>query len=273
MPELPEVEVCRRNLNRWTGGRTLRDVTLLDPACIRSSASTRPSNGHPDAHAIAEAWKGHPATSASRHGKRIGWGFGPHGLVIHLGMTGNWHRSESAPRHARIGLHLDGGSLWFTDTRRFGCLWPVPAAAVPEELQRGHGPDALNDPPTAEQLAGAFQTRSAIKVALLDQQRLAGIGNIQAAEALWRARIHPAHPSRELGRPQWERLSKALVAALQDTIDAEDGDTITYINDGGHNPFSVYGRSQCPCPRCQTAIASFKQSGRVTYFCPTCQTS
>ena len=68
MPELPEVEVCRRNLNRWTGGRTLRDVTLLDPACIRSSASTRPSDGHPDAHAIAEAWKGHSTTSASRHG-------------------------------------------------------------------------------------------------------------------------------------------------------------------------------------------------------------
>lgn len=273
MPELPEVEVCRRNLQRWASGQRLTAVTLLDPRCIRSRPSTRPSDGHPRAEAETHQWIQQLAGTPTRHGKRIGWNFGDHGVLIHLGMTGNWHRQSDPPRFAKLGLHFESCNLWFTDLRRFGCLWPLPVSSIEMELQKGHGPDALHNPPDASTLAQSFQTRKPIKVALLDQHRLAGIGNILAAEALWRAQIHPSAPANTLHSSQWARLSESLLSIVLDTIEAEDGNTITYINEGGSNPFSVYARAQMPCPRCEHPIHKMVQAGRTTFFCPTCQPS
>ena len=106
MPELPEVEICRRNLARWAAGRRLDAVEIADPGAIRGGWSTRPSEALAGGAARIEALAGGVAAEPTRHGKRIGWAFGDRGMLIHLGMTGAWTRSEEAPKFARLGLRF-----------------------------------------------------------------------------------------------------------------------------------------------------------------------
>ena len=276
MPELPELEICRRQLNRWGTGRTLTQVSLLEPSTLRRRPSSRPSDIDSAGAARLYALIGRSPQPAIRHGKRVGWSWDTDALVIQLGMTGRWVRRETGaepPRHSKLGLTFDDTrTLWMTDPRRFGCVCVIASDDLPIALRGTMGPDALLDPLEPTALRDRFRGRRAIKVALLDQTTIAGIGNIQATEALFRAGIDPNTPIDAVTIDAWTRLSKAIPAQLQWTLDKSDAEEIQYASDAGAaNPFLIYGRNGQDCPRCSTPINRTVLGGRSTFWCPTCQ--
>lgn len=193
-------------------------------------------------------------------------------MQIHLGMTGQWMRrtpSEEPPRFAKIGLEFDGVVLWFADARRFGCL--VPEDRVADAIAEAIGPDAWLTPLSGVELGARLRGRRAIKVALLDQDVLAGVGNIHAVEALWNAGIDPRTPCGTLEAEPLERLAEAIFHQLDEAIRTQDTDEFQYVTQGGDNPFALYGRAGEPCLRCGTSIAQDRLGGRSTTWCPTCQ--
>ena len=187
-------------------------------------------------------------------------------LHAHFRMNGDWMLAEAGaelPRFARAVVDFDdGSSLVFVDSRALGTIDVHPAGA---ELDLGLGPDAADPEWTAAQLGDALAPRRGpIKPALLDQRLVAGLGNIYAAESLWRARISPFSPSNALTRAQVSALRKAIAAVLLRATGARytDDDTVT---------LDVYDREGLPCRRCRTAIERAVQAGRSTYYCPNCQ--
>jgi formamidopyrimidine-DNA glycosylase len=181
-------------------------------------------------------------------------------------MNGDWMLAETGaplPRFARAVLDFDDGSaLVFVDSRALGTIDVHPAGA---ELDLGLGPDAADPEWTAEQLAAALAPRRGpIKPALLDQRLVAGLGNIYAAESLWRARISPFASCSALARQQIVKLRKAIDAVLVRATGSRytDDDTVT---------LDVYDREGLPCRRCGTSIERVVQAGRSTYYCPRCQ--
>jgi len=187
-------------------------------------------------------------------------------LHAHFRMNGDWMLAETdgeLPRFARAVLDFDdGSSLVFVDSRALGTIDVHPAGA---ELDLGLGPDAADPEWTAEQLAAALAPRRGpIKPALLDQRLVAGLGNIYAAESLWRARISPFTPCNALARAQVSTLRKAIDAVIVRATGSRytDDDTVE---------LDVYDREGLPCRRCRTPIERVVQAGRSTYYCPNCQ--
>jgi formamidopyrimidine-DNA glycosylase len=217
---------------------------------------------------------GEEVRDTARHGKRLGLEVGSGWWLVHLGMTGRFVRSLSevaAPAHARVGWGLDDGhTVWFCDARRFGALVPL---VDREALSEGMGPDALA-PMEGPILAACFRGRRGVKVALMDQACLAGLGNIHAVEALWRAGVAPDRPVDDVPMEAWAELARAipvqLAAGIAEVPDVQD---FTYVTDGGENPFAVYGREGEPCPRCGDAVVRAVHGGRSTFWCPRCQPS
>jgi formamidopyrimidine-DNA glycosylase len=277
MPELPEVEAARRRLDRWVTGRKVVAVHLLDPASVRSSLSSRPRDARPDAAAAIASWVGGVAEPPVRRGKRLGWGLGRSGLLAHFGMSGKWVLRATdvpPPKFARVGLAFEGDRVcWFADARRFGCVTVVAGGDLADAVVDGLGPDALEACPTGPQLAERFRVRRPIKVALLEQDRLAGLGNIHAAEALWRAGIHPDRPANELTPADWKALSEGIRAQMSGSVADFDGDgDVTYVSEGAtDNRFAVYGQTERACPRCGGAVSHAQLGGRTTWWCATCQ--
>jgi formamidopyrimidine-DNA glycosylase len=273
VPELPEVEIAARNLRRWAVGRRIERVET-DP---RARRLFRPASGA----ALARALPGRPVQAVGRLGKRLLITLGgaePLGLLSHLGMTGKWLRrkpGEEPPGHSRARIFLDdGATLHYRDPRLFGRLALVPGArfqALPEI--QALGPDPLQAGVDPARLAEALgRTRRAIKVALLDQRIAAGVGNIYAAEALFRARIDPRRPARNLTRAEVARLARAILEALREAVRAQASPEPTYVEEGGENPFLVYAKAGERCPRCRrAAIRRIVQAQRSTFFCPRCQ--
>ena len=270
MPELPEVEANRRLLTPLAG-RRVTAVHVPDPTSVRPALSTK-SKDAGGAERLT-ALVGQVAAVPTRRGKRLGWTFGPHGLLAHLGMTGRFVVANEAPRWAKVGITFDDGrTVWFVDPRRFGCVVPVDAAQVAPALADGLGPDALDDPQSGAQLAARFVTPRAIKVALLDQDRLAGMGNIHAVEALWRAHLHPDTRGVDLDTKAWDALAAAITTQLHHGLALVEADGIAYLSDGVlTNPFEVYGRAGEPCRRCGGRIQGEVRAGRSTFWCPDCQ--
>ncbi len=275
MPELPEVEIAARNLRAWTRGRTL--VRLEgDP---KARYVFRPSTPA----ALARALEGARFRGVRRIGKQLLVSMekdgAPVGLLAHLGMTGKWLRRREAdppPRFSRARLHLDDGSvLHLSDLRLFGRLRAVPgarfddvpevAALGPDPLEAGIDPDRLH-----EALA---RSRLPVKVRIMDQAILPGVGNIYASEALFRARIDPRRRASSLSRKEAGALARAIVDAMRDGIARQEGPEITYVEEpGSENPFLVYAREGETCPRCRRAkLRRIVQAQRSTYFCPRCQ--
>jgi formamidopyrimidine-DNA glycosylase len=274
MPELPEVEIAARNLRRWTAGRRIVQVET-DP---RARRIFRPQSRAHLERALAGARFG----PVRRVGKHLLIGLvrdgAPLGLLSHLGMTGKWVLREGdadPPRHVRARLRLDGGStLLYADMRLFGRLRVVPGArfeAVPELAALG--PDPLEAGIEAGRLAeGLSRSRLPVKVRLLDQGLVPGVGNIQASESLFRARIDPRRGSGSLSRAEVARLAAEILASFRESIAAQEGTEITYVEEGGQNPFQVYEREGERCPRCRRAeIRRIVQAQRSSYFCPRCQ--
>ena len=201
---------------------------------------------------------------------------GDQAWLLHLGMTGKWVRRlrvDPLPRFGRLGLGLDDGhALWFVDPRRFGCVSPVDSDSLAGELRGAMGPDALEEPMDGQQLQRVLRGRRTIKIALMDQTKLAGIGNIHATEALWRCGVDPRRRCGSLNLGEFELLAEALLAQLRWTIKLEEEGEIRYVSESGSpNPFRVYGRAGETCPRCQGRVVSLKQSGRTSFWCDSCQ--
>lgn len=266
MPELPEVELARRNLERWFEG-SLVTAAEADRTRIFRGASLP----------AFERLRGR-LVFARRKGKTLLIGFERNqGFLSHLGMTGKWVRRPAgqAEPYSRVRLWLaDGSVVHYRDPRLFGRIQPGPADALhhlPAIAQLGPDPllERLEGPALAERF---HRSRTPLKVALLDQRRLAGLGNIHAAEALWRARLSPLRASSSLTAAEWRRLATAIRAVIRFALAREDDEDIAYVEEPGTpNPFRVYGRAGKPCLRCGASIKSVRQAGRTTYFCPRCQ--
>jgi formamidopyrimidine-DNA glycosylase len=268
MPELPEVEFARRALLRWFDGHRLVRVEAEKNARTFRGAKVG------DFLELSGVLQ-----SATRRGKYLMLAFSDgRGVVAHLGMTGKFvkRKAGEAVPHSRARFVLDSGDvIHFRDPRLFGRIEPAPAAKLASvKSVAALGRDALVDGLTAADLEAALgRSKKELKVALMDQSRLAGLGNIHAAEALFRARLHPRRRPASLSKAEWAALAKAIHAAIAFALQAEGGgDEIEYVEEpGAPNPFLVYGRAGQPCRRCKTLIQTFAQGGRTTYFCPSCQ--
>src|ERR687891_2562795 len=264
MPELPEVETIRSELAPRLTGRALVRVEILDPRL------TRPI----DLFEVAEELEGDRVVAVERRGKylvlRLESGLA---LLVHLRMTGGFTFDPAS--HERAILELDDGTrLAYRDVRRFGTWLVLEDAELDLYLAAKNGPEPLGPRFTSEWLAAQLARRRApLKAVLLDQRVVAGLGNIYADEALWRARLSPLRPAASLASEEVRRLHRAIRAALRTGI-ARQGSTLTdYATPDGspgamQDEFRVYGRDGRPCPRCHTTIAKTRVSGRGTWYCP-----
>jgi formamidopyrimidine-DNA glycosylase len=273
MPELPEVESVRRQLEPTLVGRRFERVSIDDPRLVRPYEPAE----------VAAELEGEHVVAVERRGKYLVVRFeSGRVLLIHLRMTGSLLSAASGSLpddpHRRAVVNLDDGSdVAYRDVRRFG-TWLVlePGEAEPYLAARV-GDEPLDVLFTAarlgERLAGR---RTSLKAALLDQRTLAGMGNIYVDEALWRARLNPLRPASGLDRNELRRLHRGIRAALEHGL-ARQGSTLRdyRLPDGSggsmQNEFRVYGRRNEPCDRCGTLIARTQVAGRTTWFCPTCQ--
>jgi formamidopyrimidine-DNA glycosylase len=274
VPELPEVEIAARNLRSWAVGRRVQRAGA-DPGARYVFRPARPA-------AVMKALVGHRFVSVRRIGKHLlvelSGPRGALGLLSHLGMTGKWLRragGEPAPPYSRAHLDLeDGTTLHYRDPRLFGRLRLVPGARFEEVREvAALGPDPLERGIDLRALAAALGRRSIpIKVAIMDQALLPGVGNIQASEALFRARIDPRRRADGLSRAEVKRVADAVLASVKESIAREEGPEIAYVEEGAENPFLVYAREGERCPRCKRAeIARVVQAQRSTFFCARCQ--
>jgi formamidopyrimidine-DNA glycosylase len=274
MPELPEVETIRARLAPALTGRRFERVEIVDPRL------TRPEP--PDV--LAAALEGERVRALDRRGKYLVFAFesGRH-LLVHLRMTGNLqHPAEGGfddDPHRRAVVSLDDGSdVAYRDVRRFG-TWALlePGELDPYLESRGLGREPLERAFTTPALARALAGRKApVKAALLDQKAAAGIGNIYADEALWRARIHPLRPAGTLDPYEVAQLRKGIRKALEIGIARQGATLRDYRDPAGsrgrmQDEFKVYGRAGEPCRRCGTPIEKIRAAGRGTWYCPACQ--
>jgi len=275
VPELPEVEIAARNLRRWTRGQTVERVET-DP---KARYVFRPSSPAAFAKAIAGARFG----EIRRIGKQLLLSLerddAPLGVLAHLGMTGKWlRRAEEDPetRFSRARFHLDDGAvLHFDDLRLFGRLRVLPGARFDEVPEvAALGPDPLERGIDVAALAAALaRSRLPVKLRIMDQALLPGVGNIQASEALFRARVDPRRKGPSLSPREVKAVADGVLASVNEAIAREEGPEITYVEEpGAENPFRVYGREGEKCPRCRkAAIRRVVQAQRSTFFCPRCQ--
>ena len=274
MPELPEVETIRLHLAPHLEGRRLERIEVLDSRWCDPAPPEQ----------VEDAVAGRRIEGLSRRGKYLVLELEDEVfLVMHLRMTGNLLLGGGAeePRWVRVRFHLDSGeSLLFADMRRFGTgVVLLGAEARDEYFASRLGVEPLGEDFTADALRALAKGRRApVKAFLLTQERIAGVGNIYADEALFRARIHPLRGVGTLRRPQIEALRDAVVETLEAGIDSRGATIDDYRNPDGaegtfQDRFLAYGREGEPCTRCGTAIRKIRAAGRGTYFCPTCQTA
>ena len=266
MPELPEVEIARRNLSRWLRGKTIERVVAPRSRIFRPDGPT----------ALVRALPGRRVRAVERRGKwlrmRLDDGIA---VYAHLGMSGRWvaRKTEDPPdAHERLRIELGPRTVRYVDPRMFGRVLLRQAGETLLAYQE-LGPDPLDDGLDPEVLASSMKlVRRSIKETMLDQRLFAGVGNIQATEALWRAKLDPRRAASSLSTKELRALLRALRRSIDATLAREEGPEITYVDDAGApNPFDVYGRSGEPCPRCRTPLQRIVQGGRSTVHCPRCQ--
>lgn len=278
MPELPEVETMVRGIRPYVVGRKLQTLRRCRTKC-------RPISLVPAFSTIAKRIVGRTVHVVRRLGKRVVFDFdGGSSLAIEPRMTGLVLLSDPPdPHHLRLMFEFDGqrdyNAVWFWDRRGLGAIRLYGPGELEELLgPRRLGPDALAV--TAGDLSAIFRrTQRAIKVVLLDQQALAGIGNLYASEILHVAGIHPCRPADTLSRQEIRRLHSAAASVLNEAI-LHEGSTLgdgTYRNalnsaGGYQNLHRVYQKHGQSCPRCRRGpIVRIIQAQRSTFFCPRCQ--
>lgn len=272
MPELPEIEVLRRSLESRLAGRTIAAVEVHSPRLREPLDRKRLSN-----------LAGRRISALGRRGKYLLIEL-EHAetLVIHLGMSGRLTLADAAaPReaHEHLTLRLDGGEkLRLRDPRRFGAAFVASTARLARDRHfRDLGLEPLSGELDGERLAVlAAGRRGPVKSFLMDGRLVAGVGNIYATEALFRARIHPARSVARIGRDRWQELASSVIVVLEQAI-VEGGTTINDFTDGTglagefQMVLAAYGREGEACPRCRAPIRRLVQAGRSSFYCPRCQ--
>jgi formamidopyrimidine-DNA glycosylase len=270
MPELPEVETIRRHLAPHVEGRRVDAVEILDPRWTQPLAPSE----------LADAVRGRVVERLGRRGKYLVWELSDDVfLLMHLRMTGTLLLDPpDRPAHTRVRLDLGGRELLFVDPRRFGtgelALGPEALAAF---FDGRLGVEPLERDFTGPHLHALARTsRAPVKAFLLDQRRVAGVGNIYADEALFRARIHPLRPANRLTAAQCAALRDSVVESLLAGLAAK-GATIDDFRD----PYGVAGTFQDrflihlregePCLNCERPVRKLRVAGRGTYVCERCQ--
>ena len=284
MPELPEVETIRRQLEPELRGRRIERLEVLDPRWSRPT----------DPRQLEEELSGRRVESLARRGKYLLLGLeGDMTLVMHLRMTGNLLLVDeedlvaavdeeafepAGDRFLRARFLLDDGrELRFSDARRFGEAFLLPNAAVEDRFHGRLGIEPLSDEFTVEAIERiAAGRRAPLKSFLLDQAGIAGIGNIYADEALWRAELHPLSPAGSMRRQHAEALREGVIAALRAGLEEGGASIDDYLDSRGERgtmqeEFLVHTREGEPCYRDGTPIRRIVVGGRSTYFCPDCQ--
>jgi formamidopyrimidine-DNA glycosylase len=279
MPELPEVETIRGQLAPLVEGRRLTKIAIFDPRWSRPLAP----------HELEDALRGRRVERLGRRGKYLLWSFdGDVHLAQHLRMTGAVLADPDADQqHVRVGMELgpvrgskrrDKRRLAIVDPRRFGTgELLLGSDAVEEFFAARLGLEPFDEGFTAEHLRELADGRTApIKAFLLDQRRIAGVGNIYADEALFRAGVHPRRPAGRLTREQYGRLRDGVVAALSAGIDArgasiDDFRHVDGVRGSFQDQFLVHLREGEPCATCGSPIKKMVVGGRGTYVCESCQ--
>ena len=268
MPELPEVEVTRRGIAPHVAGRRISAVEVreprlrwLVPQAVRKLA-------------------GRTVRAVRRRGKYLLFDCGDGHLIVHLGMSGSLRvlpAGTPPQKHDHFDLVLGDRLLRLRDPRRFGAvLWTAqPVGAHPLLAHLGVEPLSREFAPASLYRLSRGQ-RIAIKQFLMDGRRIVGVGNIYAAESLFRAGIHPLMPARRVSRERCAALSRAIKDTLRAAIRAGGSSLRDFVGaDGVAGEFQlrtwVYDRAGLPCRRCGTPIRRLVQGARATYFCPACQ--
>lgn len=269
MPELPEVETTVRGL-----------ATVLDGQVITRVAVNRPDLRRPFPVDLAQGLTGARVTGLSRRAK-----YGlihtdrERTMVFHLGMSGRWRIDpEDIGKHDHLVLETaEGRVLSLNDARRFGSVDLVDTAALDQWPQfAALGPEPLGDGLTVSHLAAAFKDRfAAVKLLLLDQRIVAGLGNIYVCEAMQRARVHPEREGGKVSRKSLALLVPAIREVLEESIAAGGSTLRDYARPDGElgyfaKDWRVYGREGEPCA-CGGTVERIVQGGRSTFFCAKCQ--
>lgn len=282
MPELPEVETIIRDLTVHLVNKTIKQVSVTYPGSINQKP----------VKFIAHL-EGQKIKNLSRRGKNIILQLTTDYLVIHLKMTGQlvWRGGQTTlagghpiinvgqelpNKFTRVILKFAAGTLYFNDVRKFGWVRIMTALELELYLQR-LGVEPLGIDFTKDYLQTALAAkRIAIKAALLDQSKIAGLGNIYVDEALWASGIAPTRPANSLSKPELKKLQQAIVAVLNLSI-SQRGTSFNNYRDGngeaGNNMkfLKVYGRANEACPKCRRPLKKFRLAGRGTHWCDHCQ--
>jgi formamidopyrimidine-DNA glycosylase len=270
MPELPEVETTRRGIEPWLVGRRI-DALLVREWRLRWRVP----------RSLPAKLRGARIRAVGRRAKYLLVETDAGTLIIHLGMSGSLRILDPASpplAHDHVDLVLDSGRcLRFNDPRRFGCLLFTHGEPARHKLLAALGSEPLSEEFTAETLwRRARGRRVAIKLFIMDSRVVAGVGNIYASEALFRAGIRPGLAAGRVSLARMEALVASIRAVLNDAIGAGGTTLRDYVDaDGMPGYFArklfVYERAGKPCRRCRTPIRQFTQGQRSTYWCPRCQ--
>lgn len=270
MPELPEVETTRRGLAPHVVGHRIAAVTIYDPRLRWPVPAT-----------LQRQVAGRRIERLDRRSKYLLFRIGDGALLAHLGMTGSLRAFTTPPPrrpHDHVDIVLDSGTvLRYHDPRRFGALLWAAAPVDAHPLLAALGPEPFDDAFDACYLADVTKRRrAAIKLALMDNHLVVGVGNIYANESLFRAGIRPTIAANRISRARLGRLVTEVRATLSDAI-AKGGSTLRdYVDSAGEPGYFqldhfVYGRQGEPCRVCGTTIRGQRQGGRATFYCPRCQ--
>lgn len=274
MPELPEVEVVRRGLERWVTGRRIAAVQILHPRAVRRS----------EPREFIDGLIGQEVLEVARRGKYLWWRCPDTAVLAHLGMSGQMlMQPTSTPleKHARVVIDFADRKrqLRFVDQRTFGglCLDQVGPEGIPVSITH-IAPDPFEPAFDDQRFITRLRSgRREIKRALLDQALISGVGNIYADESLWRARIHPQRMTDQISAAKAQELLHAIREVMSAAL-AEGGTSFDalYVNVNGESGYfdrslAVYGQRGQPCPRCGTPIRRTPFMNRSSHHCPRCQ--
>jgi formamidopyrimidine-DNA glycosylase len=270
MPELPEVETIKRDLSRLIVGKEILEIWTDTPKMVQPSLKT-----------VKKQIVGTKIKKLSRRAKLLQIFLSNHQiLVIHLKLTGRLlYRDQKAKKDdwARVIISLNGDKeLRFSDLRKFGWVKLVKNQKALEKILAEFGPEPLDDLTFKAFKKALASSRRPVKVVILDQKKMSGIGNIYACDALFLARIDPRKPANEVTEKEAKKLFEAVKKVLRAGIKYRGASDQYYLDALGHkgayqDHFLVYNREGKKCFGCQGNVAKIKVAGRGTYYCPSCQ--
>ncbi|GGE17536.1 formamidopyrimidine-DNA glycosylase [Marinithermofilum abyssi] len=273
MPELPEVETVRRTLEKLVIGKTVDRVSVHLPRIVKEP---------PDPVLFGQLLEGETINEVGRRGKFLKIGFNSWVLVSHLRMEGRYRvvpQEEPVEKHTHVIFHFtDGTELRYKDVRQFGTMHLYPRGEEEHQPPLNKlGPEPLSEEFTLElfrqRLAGR---RTKIKALLLNQEFLAGLGNIYVDEALYQAGLHPERTVSSLSDDEVKRLFNSIRSTLMKAVEAGGSSVRSYVDGNGEMgmfqlQIQVYGRKGEPCHRCGEPISRLVVAGRGTHICTRCQ--